>query len=333
MAEPQISILFFGTPHAAVPSLCALLDNPAFSVAAAVTQPDRPAGRGQKLTSSPLCLAAAERGLTVLKPESLKGIAGGPGALTGTAANQDFVEFLNSRPRFDLFVVVAFGQIIPRPMLELPRAGIINVHFSLLPRWRGAAPIQRAIASGDKTTGVAIMKIEAGLDTGPIYEIKEIPIGADDNFGTIHDKLSEIGAVLLAQTLPQIAAGALIPRPQDSNGATIAAKWERADMQIDWNDPAAVTFNKIRASSPFWGARATFCGEPVKIFAATLSPVAPNRTDPPGTVVAVNRSEIIVRAGDGQGVAITELQLSGKRKMPVKEYLAGNPVAVGAKFD
>ena len=335
MTKKPTSVLFFGTPPAAVPCFQALLGDSSISLVGVVTQPDRPSGRGQNLAPSPVKVAAMPLGLPILQPESLKGITiGENGTVSGTAANDQFVEFLNSQPAIDLFVVVAFGQIIPRPLINLPPCGIINVHFSLLPRWRGAAPIQRAIAAGDRRTGVSIMRIEPGLDTGPVYAVREIPINLDSTFGTIHDSLANIGAELLRDSIPRIISGELTPHPQPETGATHAAKWEKADMQIRWNDPARVTVDRIRASSPFWGGRTMLASELVKIFSAGITPIPHSaQSAESGTVVAVNRAEIVVRSGDGAGVAITELQFPGKRKMPAKEYLAGHPVPIGTRFE
>lgn len=334
MIEKPISILFFGTPAAAVPSLEALLSNSAFKIIGAVTQPDRPSGRGQQLAASPVKQAAIARGLPILQPESLKGIAvGNDDKLDGTADNRDFAAFLNERPQCDLFVVVAFGQIIPRTVIDIPRCGILNVHFSLLPRWRGAAPIQRAIAAGDKKTGVAIMRIEPGLDTGPIYAAEEIPIKDSDNFATLHDTLASLGAELLCRTIPKIVSGSLLPVAQAEEGATHAAKWEKSDMQIRWSDPAQTTANRVRASAPFWGARSKLNGELVKIYSAAVVPLSAPPSAPAGAVVSVNRSEIVVQCGDSNCLAISELQLPGKRKMSAKDFLAGNPITAGTKFE
>ncbi len=333
MSNKPISILFFGTPTAAVESLEALLADDRFSVSGVVTQPDKRAGRGQKLTRSPVAEAAAKRGLPVIQPENLKGITTSGDKLGGTPANQALLDFLNGRERFDLFVVVAFGQIIPQTVIDLPTRGIINVHFSLLPRWRGAAPIQRAIAAGDKKTGVSIMRIEAGLDTGPVYSVREIAIGAGDNFGTVHDALSALGAKLLVETAPKIVSGELEPAAQSHAAATHAAKWDRVDTRIHWSDPAQTTVNRIRASSPQPGARAALGGELVKVFAAATSPITNIPLPAPGTLVAANRAELIVAAGDGTGVAIKEIQFPGKRRMAVKDYLAGNPIPIGTRFE
>ncbi|MCB0336930.1 MAG: methionyl-tRNA formyltransferase, partial [Bdellovibrionales bacterium] len=205
-------IIFFGTPDFAVPTLAALIDNPEFEVCAVVTQPDRPAGRGNKLTPSPVKQLALAHRLPVLQPERIKG------------TTSSFLEELGKLAPIDLAIVVAFGQILPTRVLEFPRAGSLNIHASLLPRWRGAAPIHHAILAGDTETGVCLMKMEAGLDTGPVYVQEALAIAYDDTLGTLHDKLAQMGAQLLIQNLPAILTGSIQAEPQANEGLCYAHK-------------------------------------------------------------------------------------------------------------
>lgn len=230
-----LRIIFMGTPELAAASLAALLRQPAFEILAAVTQPDRPKGRELKLQPSPVKQLADTAGLPVLQPER--------------AREEKFVGELRAWAP-DLIAVAAFGQILPQSILELPRFGCLNVHTSLLPKYRGAAPIQWAILNGDAETGVTIMKMDVGLDTGDILTQRTTPIRDEDNAATLHDRLAQLGAELLVQTIPDYVAGKIRPQPQDSARATHVAKIKKEDGRIDWQAPARAIWNRIRAFTP-----------------------------------------------------------------------------------
>ena len=308
----SLRIVFAGTPEFAVPSLRALLNSP-HRILCVYTQPDRPAGRGRKLTPSPIKDLALAQGIEVRQPLSLKGEA----EVAALAALQP-----------DLMVVVAYGLLLPRGILEVPRLGCINVHASLLPRWRGAAPIQRAIEAGDRETGVTIMQMEAGLDTGPMYLAKAIPIGAEDTGGLLHDRLAELGASALQDALPGIAEGTLRPRPQDDALATYASKLSKDEALIDWTRPAADLARKVRAFNP-WPVAQTRWGDGVlRIWGARA--LAGGDTVSAGQVLTASKSGIDVKTGDGI-LRITELQAPGKRPMTTAEFVNAHKVE-GAAF-
>ena len=308
----SLRIVFAGTPEFAVPSLRALLNSP-HRILCVYTQPDRPAGRGRKLTPSPIKDLALAQGIEVRQPLSLKGEA----EVAALAALQP-----------DLMVVVAYGLLLPRGILEVPRLGCINVHASLLPRWRGAAPIQRSIEAGDRETGVTIMQMEAGLDTGPMYLAKAIPIGAEDTGGLLHDRLAELGASALQDALPGIAQGTLRPRPQDDALATYASKLSKDEALIDWTRPAADLARKVRAFNP-WPVAQTRWGDGVlRIWGARA--LAGGDTVSAGQVLTASKSGIDVKTGDGI-LRITELQAPGKRPMTTAEFVNAHKVE-GAAF-
>ena len=308
----SLRIVFAGTPEFAVPSLRALLNSP-HRILCVYTQPDRPAGRGRKLTPSPIKDLALAQGIEVRQPLSLKGEA----EVAALAALQP-----------DLMVVVAYGLLLPRGILEVPRLGCINVHASLLPRWRGAAPIQRAIEAGDRETGVTIMQMEAGLDTGPMYLAKAIPIGAEDTGGLLHDRLAELGASALQDALPGIAQGTLRPRPQDDALATYASKLSKDEALIDWTRPAADLARKVRAFNP-WPVAQTRWGDGVlRIWGARA--LAGGDTVSADQVLTASKSGIDVKTGDGI-LRITELQAPGKRPMTTAEFVNAHKVE-GAAF-
>ena len=308
----SLRIIFAGTPEFAVPSLRALLDSP-HRVVCVYTQPDRPAGRGRKLTPSPIKELALAQGIEVRQPLSLKGEA----EVAALAALQP-----------DLMVVVAYGLLLPRGVLEVPRLGCINVHASLLPRWRGAAPIQRAIEAGGRETGVTIMQMEAGLDTGPMYLAKAIPIGAEDTGGLLHDLLAELGASALLEALPGIAEGTLRPRPQDDALATYASKLSKEEALIDWTRPTAELARRVRAFNP-WPIAQTRWGDGVlRIWAAQA--LAGGDTAPAGQVLGASKSGIDVQTGEGI-LRIAILQAPGKRPMSAAEFLNAHKVE-GAVF-
>ena len=300
--SPSLRIVFAGTPDFSVPPLQALLGS-SHQVVAVYTQPDRPAGRGRKLAASPVKQAAVEAGVPVHQPPSLK---------DDTAVE----ELAALKP--DLMIVVAYGLLLPQRVLDIPRLGCVNIHASLLPRWRGAAPIQRAILAGDRSTGVAIMRMEAGLDTGPVYLMRETEIGPRETGGALHDRLSMLGAEALTDALPGIAAGTLPPVPQDDAGAVYAKKIEKAEGEIDWRAPAHAIDRQIRAFNPWPVAFTTHEGQPLRIWEA--EPLPSTAPGTPGLVVAEGRDGIDVATGDGW-LRISLIQAPGKRPMSAAEFL------------
>ncbi|MDT1060556.1 methionyl-tRNA formyltransferase [Paracoccus sp. CPCC 101403] len=287
-------VVFMGTPDFSVPALRAIAAR--HEVVAVYSQPPRAAGRGQKSRPSPVHKVAEELGLTVRVPESLKS----PETRTEFAALAA-----------DVAVVVAYGLILPRPVLDAPRLGCLNIHASLLPRWRGAAPIHRAIMAGDAETGVAIMQMEAGLDTGPVLAESRTAIGTDDTTADLHDRLSEMGAQLIVQTLDRLPLPAT---PQPEAGVTYAAKIDKAEARIDWTRPAAQIDRQIRGLSPFPGAWCMIGEERVKLLRSRLA----EGSGQPGRVL----SDFTIACGQG-AVEIVEAQREGKRPMPATEILRG----------
>ena len=309
-----LRIVFAGTPEFAVPSLRAAASRN--EVVAVYTQPDRPAGRGRGLQASKIKLEAIQRGIPVLQPESLK-----------SQLARDALRALKP----DLLVVVAYGLILPQSILDIPTHGCWNVHASLLPRWRGAAPIQRAIEAGDGETGVCLMQMEKGLDTGPVLLSQRIAIGAHETGGQLHDRLAELGAQTLADGLGLLRAGMRpVPQPQLAVGVTYAHKLDKAEAWIDFAAPAEVLARRIRAFDPFPVASTQWRDTPLKVWAACAQPA--NANAPAGTVVAIDAQGVHVATGGGT-LCLTELQRAGGKRLPAKIFLAGTPIAVGDRFD
>ncbi len=298
-----MKIVFMGTPAFSVPVLDALAR--AHEVLAVYCQPPRPAGRGQSPRPSPVQARAMSLGLPVRTPASLRD----PGAQADFAA-------LGA----DVAVVVAYGLILPQPVLDAPRHGCLNIHASLLPRWRGAAPIHRAILNGDTETGICIMQMEAGLDTGPVLLRETMPIGAEDTTGDLHDRLSLMGAGLIGAALSRL--GALTPLPQSADGITYAAKIEKAEARVDWSRPAPEVDRQIRGLSPFPGAWCEIAGERVKLLRARLAA----GDGAPGQVLG----GFTVACGS-RAVEVTEVQRAGKRSLSANEALRG--MALPARLD
>lgn len=304
-----LATVFFGTPDAAVPTLEALLASP-HPVRAVVTAPDRPKGRGMGLAASPVKEAARRAGLEVLQPPTLRSPEA-QAALGGLGA--------------DVFVVCAYGLILPKAVLDLPRLGCVNVHFSLLPAFRGAAPVAAAVAAGLLLSGVTIMQMDPGLDTGPVLDRVEEPILPDDDTGALEARLAVAGAALLVDVLDRIEAGAVQPQPQDDALASYAGKVTPEDARIDWSGPAATIVNRIRAFSPRPGAWTTLDGRRLKVWRAR--PTAGEGREP-GSFAAAPGGEPLVAAGDG-AVLLDEVQPEGGRRMTGAEFLRGRRGAGG----
>ena len=298
-------IVFAGTPEFAVPPLRALLDSP-HEICGVYTQPDRPAGRGRKLTPSPVKVLALEAGLPVFQPETLK-----------DEAAQAQLRNLNP----DLMVVVAYGLLLPRAVIDTPPLGCINIHASLLPRWRGAAPIQRSIMAGDSETGVTIMYIEPRLDAGPMLLKKACPIGPDDTAGDLHDRLSRIGAEALLETLPSIAAGTAQPEIQDESLVTHAAKINKDDAQLDWSRPAAELQCQVRAFNPWPVAETVYRDQILRVWRATVVPES--RSEPPGTLLIDGENLDVVTGHDC--LRLLEIQLPGGKRISARDFINGHP--------
>lgn len=312
-----LRIVFAGTPEFAVPSLQALLDS-RHQVVAVYTQPDRPAGRGRKVQFSPVKQLAVEADIPVEQPVSLK-----------TEAAQTIL----AAYRADVMIVVAYGLILPQAVLDFPQYGCLNVHGSLLPRWRGAAPIQRAIAAGDAETGVTIMQMAAGLDTGDMLYKTHRPIEAGDGGQSIHDDLAVQGAAALLATLDLLCTDQLQPEVQDDAAATYAHKLTKAEAEIDWSQPAVQIEHKIRAFDAWPTAFSLYQGKPVRFFAASLPHTDETAADQPyGTVVAESREGIDIVAGDGGLVRIHRLQMPGGKRMAVADFVNARTL-LGVRFD
>ena len=295
-------IVFAGTPEFAVPSLRAACGKA--EVVAVYTQPDRPAGRGRGLQASPVKQEALSRGIPVLQPQTLK-----------SQVSRDALRALKP----DLMVVVAYGLLLPQKILDIPEEGCWNVHASLLPRWRGAAPIQRAIEAGDAQTGVCLMQMEKGLDTGPVLLSQSLAIGEQETGGQLHDRLAELGAQVLADGLGLLRAGIRpVPRPQPAAGVTYAHKLDKAEAKLDWSQPAAVLARKVRAFNPWPVAEAVLAGERLRIHGAVAIDAPAGVA--PGTLMAAGRDGIDVACGEG-ALRIRVLQRDGGKAITAADWL------------
>jgi len=314
-----MSIVFIGTPEFAVPSLKALVDTGP-DIAAVVTQPDRPAGRGRTLTPSSVKAAATEHGLTVLQPASLR--------------DPEAVEQLRKLAP-EVMVAVAYGQILRREVLEIPPKGVLNVHPSLLPRWRGATPIPAAILAGDNETGVSIMLMDQGMDSGPILAQQTTRLSDSETTATLTASLAEVGASLLAHTLPRWLNGEITPRPQNEEVATVCHPLTKGDGAIDWTRPATEIWRQVRAYDPWPGAFTPFDGESLRIWSAWPIEAVPS-SEAVGTILGIPEdapleaqdAAFAVQTGDGV-LAIHEVQRAGRNRLSSKEFLRGSPGLIG----
>lgn len=298
-------IIFMGTPDFSVPVLRQII-NDGFEVIGVVTQPDRPVGRKRVLTPPPVKVEAIKQGIPVFQPEKIR-------------QPEELEKILALNP--DLIVTAAFGQILPKALLEAPSFGCINVHASLLPELRGGAPIHYALIQGKKKTGITIMYMAEKLDAGDIITQKELLISDDDNVGTLHEKLSEIGAQLLSETLPLLLAGKITAIPQDDQKASFASNIKRDQEKIDWNQTGEEIYNHIRGLNPWPVAFTTLSGQVIKIWRTEKVPG--EQSSSPGIVVKVDSDGIIVATGNETAIKIKEIQPSGKKKMAVEEFLRG----------
>ena len=308
-------IVYAGTPQFAVPALRRLIDGP-HTIAAVYTQPDRPAGRGRRLTASPVKALASEHDLPVQQPDRLSG-----------AAEQAVLRDLDA----DVMIVAAYGLILPPAVLAIPRHGCLNIHASLLPRWRGAAPIQRAIEAGDRQTGVCLMEMAAGLDTGPVVARRSTPISDEDTAASVHDRLAEAGAALLVETLDDWAAGRCPAVAQPATGITYAEKITTDEARVDWQQPAEVLARRIHAFNPWPVMRCGWAGATLKLWLAEPLNAA-DADAPPGTVLSADAQGIDVQTGSGV-LRLKRVQAAGGRAQDVDAFLRGHGLQAGERFD
>jgi methionyl-tRNA formyltransferase len=316
-------VAFAGTPEFARAAL-ERLHAAGFVLPLVLTQPDRPAGRGMKLQPSPVKQFAQQHGIPVAQPRSVRLDGKYPDDAQAARAVLE-----QAAP--DVMVVAAYGLILPQWVLDLPRLGCLNIHASLLPRWRGAAPIHRAIEAGDAETGVTIMQMDAGLDTGAMLLAERVAIAAHDTTATLHDKLAALGGRMVVEALELAACGGLSPTPQPPEGVTYAHKIEKAEAAIDWTQPADVIERRIRAFDPFPGATAQAAGETIKVWRAAALMHGRGSVEP-GTVVAVDERGIGVACGGQSRLEITELQRPGGKRLAAADFLRGFPLQPGQRF-
>ncbi|HTU34192.1 MAG TPA: methionyl-tRNA formyltransferase [Candidatus Acidoferrum sp.] len=315
-----LRIVFCGTPAFALPSLRALIAEPDFRVEAVITQPDRPRGRGGELSSSPVKAAAIESGIEVYQPEKIK--------------SDPAFDFLH-RLAPDVIVIIAYGQIISQRLLDIPRLGWVNVHASLLPKYRGAAPINWAIINGETRTGVTTMQVSAGLDTGPILLKSETHIGPDETAQELAARLAELGAPLIVETLRRLAGGEITPQPQDDSQASLAPLLKRDDGRIDWSQPAHSVYNRIRGLQPWPGAFTTFRGKTCHVWGQPVTQLktdaAPGTIPMPGTILTENR-ELAVACGSGTILELEFVQLEGRKRITAREFASGARLSPSERF-
>ena len=301
-------LIFAGTPEFAALALQALLDA-GHDIPLVLTQPDRPAGRGMKLKASPVKEIALAHHLQVAQPENLK-----------TDSSRQIIQ----DTRADIMVVAAYGLILPQVVLDMPRLGCVNIHASLLPRWRGAAPIHRAIEAGDTETGITLMQMDRGLDTGAMLTRAVLPILDSDTTGSLHDRLAALGAREIVRLLPELAAGTVSAAPQDDTQACYAAKIGKEEARLDWTRPALELDRRIRAFNPFPGAFGLLEGNPLKIWLARPAPGA----GAPGRILAISDGGLLIACGEG-ALEVMEVQKAGGRRLPISAFISGHPLKAG----
>lgn len=302
-------IVFMGTPDFAVQTLRALIQH--HEIIGVVTQPDRPSGRNRQVQSSPVKQVALAAGIPILQPERIR-------------RPEAMAELRQWTP--DVYIVAAFGQILPQTVLDIPAYGSVNVHASLLPRWRGAAPIQTAIRAGDDRSGITIMKMDAGLDTGPILSTRAIPLAPDETGASLHDKLATLGADLLIETLPGYLDGRIIPQPQDDAASTYAPMMKKEEGNIDWNQPALVIERLVRAFTPWPGTYTHWNGALLKILSAAAVP----GQAAPGHITALGQ-KVAVGTGDGL-LLLKQIQLAGKKALSAQDFARGQADFTGGRL-
>jgi len=304
-------VVFAGTPEFAQRSLAGIVDA-GHDVALVLTQPDRPSGRGMRLAQSAVKQFARQHDLEIYQPATLRDSA-------------SLSRILGARPQ--AMVVAAYGLMLPQPILDCVPLGCLNVHASLLPRWRGAAPIQRAILAGDRETGITIMKMDAGLDSGPMLAQRSIPVSEEDDAGTLHDRLALLGAEMIVSALTALETGVATFTPQPASGVTYAKKIDKVESVLDWSRPAVELARAVRAFRPSPGATSALGGAPLKIWAASVA----QGKGAPGQVISADRSAIIVACGSG-ALAVTELQRAGGKRISAADFLRGQSLAPGTRF-
>ena len=327
LTPSPLRVIFAGTPEFARTALEAI-HAAGHTVPLVLTQPDRPAGRGMKLQPSAVKQCALDHGIPVAQPTSLRLDGKYPAEAAAARAAIDAAQA-------DVMVVAAYGLILPQWTLDTPRLGCLNIHASLLPRWRGAAPIHRAIEAGDAETGVTIMQMDAGLDTGDMLLVESLPIHADDTTGSLHDRLAALGGRMVVQALAQAAAGGLHPTPQPAEGVTYAHKIDKAEAAVDWSLPAAVLSQRIRALNPFPGATGVLAGEVLKLWCCEIHSALRPPDVRQGTILSATADGIDVACGSsGSGVLrITTLQRPGGKRLAVADFLRGFEVTPGMAFE
>ena len=314
-------VIFAGTPEFARVALAHLLAA-GFTVPLVLTQPDRPAGRGMKLQASPVKQCALDHGIAVAQPRSLRLDGKYP---EDAAAARDALLAAQA----DVMVVAAYGLILPQWVLDMPAKGCLNIHASLLPRWRGAAPIHRAIEAGDAETGVTIMQMDAGLDTGDMLLVEKTPIAPTDTTAVLHDRLADLGGRMIVEALELAACGGLQPVPQPAEGVTYAHKIEKAESEIDWSLPAHVIGQRIRAFDPFPGASTALQGEAIKVWGYEIDSYQRLSNERCGQILASGPEGVTVACGEGGALRLTTLQRAGGKRLPVADFLRGFPLPVG----
>lgn len=314
-------VIFAGTPEFARVALERLLAA-GFTVPLVLTQPDRPAGRGMKLQASPVKQCALQHGIAVAQPLSLRLDGKYP---EDAAAAKAAIEAAQA----DVMVVAAYGLILPQWVLNTPRLGCLNIHASLLPRWRGAAPIHRAIEAGDAETGVTIMQMDAGLDTGDMLLLEKTAISPADTTATLHDRLAQLGGRLIVEALEMAACGGLKPTPQPAEGVTYAHKIDKAESTIDWNQPAEVIARRVRAFDPFPGAATTLGADAIKVWSCEIDSCSRTLDAACGQIVSIDADGIGVACGAGSLLRLTVLQRAGGKRLPAADFLRGFPLAPG----